>query len=127
MQPISSLSKLAALALSAVGAILARFKWFSLANAFYNAAIFIEPKCLDAHIRIAYAFVEQGNMQKAAIQYKKIVALQPTLSTVYSLGLDLARRGNINDDFYKSILNVVETPEIILMLRTLANSPALYQ
>jgi putative sugar O-methyltransferase len=127
MQPISNLSKLAALALSAFGAVLNRLKWYSLSNTFYNAALFIRPKFLHAHIRIAYAFVEQGNMQKAAEKYREIVALQPTLSIVYSLGLDLARRGNINDDFYKSILDAIETPEIITMIRMLADSPALYQ
>ena len=127
MQSISSFSQFTARAISIVGTVLSKFRLFSLANVFYSTALSLEPKLLYAHVRIAHTFAEQGNMQKAAEKYKSIVAMQPTLSTVYSLGLFLARRGNINDDFYKSILSVIGTPEIIAMINKLSKSPTIYQ
>ncbi len=113
--------------LSKVGTLLGQFATCLQLRCFFNLAIVIDPKCLEAYLQIAYIFVNQNRFKEAGAFYKKAIAIQPTLSTVYNLGLDLAQYGNLNDKFYQAILHVVETPEIILMIKTLAKSPTIYQ
>ena len=113
--------------LSKLGTVLARCNCLVQASACYKKAMTIDPKCKEAYLQLARALVNQGRYNEAAETYKKVIALQPTLSTVYSLGLELARDGNLNDEFYKAILNEVEIDEISFMIKTLAKSPTIYQ
>ena len=114
-------------ALSRLGTVFGRCNWLALAVACYNKALTVDPKCLNAHLQLADMFVKRRKYKEAATIYKKAIGLQPTLSTVYNLGFNLAREGNLNDEFYQSILNVVETPDIVSMIKYLAKSPAIYQ
>jgi tetratricopeptide (TPR) repeat protein len=105
---------------------LARHKFFTLSNAFYKIAlIFATPS--NKYLHQAEGYINQGRYKDAALIYKKAISLQPTLSTVYYFGSNLAKKGNLNDEFYTSILDVIETPEIRLMIDYLSKSPAIFQ
>jgi len=118
---------IAAKVLLILGTVFGRCNWFALAITCYNKALTIDPKCLNAHLQLADMFVKRRKYKEAATIYKKAIGLQPTLSTVYNLGFKLAREGSLNDEFYQSILNVVETPDIVSMIKYLAKSPTIYQ
>jgi len=113
--------------LSKLGAVLARCNCLALASACCKNAITINPNCKDAYLQLARILVSQDRNHDAAETYKKVIALQPTLSTVYNLGLETARNGNLNDKFYSAALNLVGIDEISLMIKTLAKSPIIYQ
>ncbi len=87
----------------------------------------IDQKYLfDTYITIADTLVKIGRYEDGAEMYKKAIGIQPASPYGYSVGMKLARQGNFNDDFYRSLLKVIKTPEINLMYETLLKSPEAY-
>lgn len=46
---------------------------------------------------------------------------------MYTLAVSLAKQGKLDDEFYVAMLELIETPEIRSMIRTLAKAPDIYQ
>ena len=63
-----------------------------LAKYFYSE-IYIQLETADKYIR-------KHNYTQAAMIYKEIIGKQPTLSTIYSLGIKVSKKGGINNEFF---------------------------
>jgi len=81
---------------------------------------------LDARAHLVDALIKTGRYKEAGSFYKSMIALNPTLSTVYGMGASLARQGKLDDEFYVAMLDLIETPEIRSMISTLIKAPAIY-
>ncbi len=110
------------------GTVLSRCKCYSVAISCYHIAMKINPR-LDRWIQIANAFMNRRKYKEAAKYYKKAFKLQSNLMNFYfDLGLNhFAKKGRLNDEFYQSSLDLVETPEIISMIKILTRSQPVYQ
>jgi putative sugar O-methyltransferase len=108
------------------GGLFARLKLYGISNQFYKSGLVVHES-VDAYFRLANGYINQGKFDKAALVYRSAISFQPTLSTVYYFGLKLAKKGNLNDQFYKSIEKVIQIPEIKSMIHLLSISPEIYQ
>ena len=102
-------------------------RFFNVAISCYKIALVVAPDYSDARLQLAEVLIGQGKYEAAGKVYKRLISLNPTLSTVYVLGLNIAKQRKMDDEFYSAILNLIETPEIRLMIQTLIDSPAVYQ
>jgi len=99
---------------------------FKVATACYKIAVVLDPKWIDAYLKLAEVFVNQRRYKDAAETYKRAITIKPTISTVHYLGFKLAKQGKLDDEFYKSILDVIEHNEIRSMMKALVKAPILY-
>ena len=113
--------------LSIVGMLLGRCNWAEPAIRCLYKALAIDSKCLTAHLQLGKIFVKIRRYKDAAKIYKQAIACQPTLTAVYKLGLSFSRERSLNDEFYQAVLNVMETKDIISMIKHVANAPSIYQ
>lgn len=109
-----------------IGKKISKKGYYNSANVFFQLSSLFNPQCLELLLNIADIYLAQSKYVEVAKIYKRVISLQPTFSTVYKLGLDLARNGELSNDFYQSILEVIETPEIVSMIKYLTNSREIY-
>lgn len=111
-----------------LGDKIARLMRIKMSDWLYHAAVAINPYVLiDSQLQMAYACMEQGNYKEAAKLYRDAISLNPNHANVYYAGQRIAQQTKLDDEFYRAIIDVIKTPEIRSMIKTLINAPQIYQ
>lgn len=91
---------------SDLGFTLARLGRPDEANAAYRKALELDPDCPSAHVNLAVAAVQAGNLQEAERHYRRALPGKPTAETHNGLGFVLARQGRTGEaiaEYHKAL------------------------
>lgn len=91
---------------SDLGFVLARLGRTKEADAQYREALALDPDCASAHLNLAVAAVQSGDLAGAEVHYRQALPGRDTAETRNGLGFVLARQGRTDEaiaEFRKAI------------------------
>lgn len=93
---------------SDLGFVLARQGHAKEADAQYKKALALDPNCPSAHLNLAVAAVQSGDLTAAELHYRQALPGRPTAETHNGLGFVLARQGRADEAIaeYKKAISV---------------------
>jgi putative sugar O-methyltransferase len=98
----------------------------SMAKALLKIDLAFEGREIERKLTLGEISLIDGDLISSVRRLREVVAIQPTVSTMYQLGVDIARAEFTDDEYEKAICVTVEDEMLREMMISLIHSPKIY-